>query len=234
MSEKQPSAGSKPTVKSLAEGLSDLEVRFAQLDKQSSYKRSEQERINGGTTKANARAARLERKLGSVENRLDEDENAIIKILSRLSMLAGISQSTRADVAFHEERISQVESHLSSRDNIVGVWAITICLVEAFVLASWLVLKNWHNGLGQRLNDSPSYDGLFIWLAVGAAVVITLTAILIGLFSPRPYSRHEIHTSESDAEISSETHVDTVVASSSSAKSDASEITKPYPVVATN
>lgn len=171
---------------SLSERLNALDAELGRLGDTTAAERHEAGRTRRGTTRANRRAEQAHGRLDNVEGRVStiEDragalEKASATFLDRLTTFATMFRAQRTDTARHEERISHLETRADDDGNIVGVWLGTLATVEVFILVAWLVMAGWHNGLNQRLEDTPSYDSVFIWLSIGSAVVISVVAFIV-------------------------------------------------------
>jgi hypothetical protein len=176
----------RPTVASLQERIDQLDRELGRAGRVSGFDREQAQRTARGTTRANRRAEQahtrvdgVEGRVNSLEERTGLLETASAAFIDRLTIFAGMFRTQRADTARHEERITALETVVEDDGNIAGVWLATLLTVEAFILAAWFVMAGWRNGLDQRLDQAPSYDGLFIALAVGSAIVISVVAIIV-------------------------------------------------------
>lgn len=141
---------------------------------------------------AHERVDVVEGRVNSLEESTGLLETTAVAILDRLNTFAGLFRTQRADTARHEERISNHQVRINSLEaradadgNIVGVWAVTVTIIEVFLFIAWRVMAGWKNGLGQNLGDTPSYDTLFKWLAIGSVIVLSLVAVFIHLTRSR-------------------------------------------------
>ena len=93
----------------------------------------------------------------------------------------GIVRLQSEDSADHEERISGLEvetKKLARSESVATAWLASVAAIEVFILIAWVAMKNFTGSSG-KLGDSPSYDSLFTWVAVGSFVVISIVAIII-------------------------------------------------------
>lgn len=187
-----PNQNQRPTLASVSQRIDALDAELERARRVRSYDGSESSRTRRGTTRANMRAEQAHSRVDNVEERTGLLETTTVAILDRLSLFAGMFRSQREDIAVHEQRISHHQVRISSLEdradadgNIVGVWAVTMTVIEVFIFFAWMVMKNFHNGIGQKLGDTPSYDSVFIWLAIGSGVVITVVALYIHMMRER-------------------------------------------------
>lgn len=183
-----PNQNQRPTLASVSQRIDALDAELERARAVRGQDVHEAQRTRRGATRANMRAEQAHRRVDAVEERTGLLETTAVAILDRLSVFAGFFRTQQADLADHEERITNhqvrinsLERRAEADDNIVGVWAITVTIVEVFLFLAWLVMADWKNGLNQRLADTPSYDSIFIWLAIGSAIVISLVALCIYL-----------------------------------------------------
>ena len=187
-----PNQNKRPTLESFKQRIDALDAELNRASRVRTLDSSESNRTRRGTTRANMRAEQAHSRVDGLEERTGLLETTVVAVLDRLSLFAGMFRSQREDIAVHEERISRHDTRISSLEeradsdgNIAGVWAVTITVVEVFIFLAWMVMKNFHNGLGQKLGDTPSYDSVFIWLAIGSAVVISVVALYIYMMRER-------------------------------------------------
>jgi len=236
-----PNQNQRPTLASVSQRIDALDAELERARRVRTFDSSESNRTRCGTTRANMRAEQAHQRVDDVEERTGLLETTTMAIIDRLSLFAGMFRSQREDIAAHEERISHHQVRISSLEaraeadgNIVGVWAVTMTVVEVFIFLAWMVMKNFRNGIGQKLGDTPSYDSVFIWLAIGSAVVITVVAFYIYMMRERTplASRH----SESIDTV--DTHADMLEVSDAEAPTEAmppvvvdDDETQPIPVI---
>ena len=171
----KPKPAAKPTVSSLAVQMEVLDEAIKSLDKHFS-------RQARGTELANHRAAKLERRVDNADERIGVLESTSSYVMERLTHFSGFFRTAQEDAALHEQRITKLEQSSARTDSgsIWSVWAVTLILVELFVLIAWITMAGFRNGAGQRLDDAPSYNDMFLWIGIGSAVVISGVAWLVG------------------------------------------------------
>lgn len=174
----QSKPSTKPTVSSLASQMEVLDEAIKSLDKHFS-------RQARGTELANHRAAKLERRADDTDERIGVLESTSSYVMERLTHFSGFFRTAQEDTALHEQRLTKLERSTATTDsgNIWSVWAVTLILVELFVVIAWIAMAGFRNGAGQRLDDAPSYDDVFLWVGVGSAVVISVVSLFVAYMS---------------------------------------------------
>ena len=160
----------KSAVDQLGEDLAKLSADIDQM-----------RRTARGIPRANAEAARANRGVAELGKRTDELEDGQRKLVDSNKTLMGIVRLQSEDSADHEERISGLEvetKKLARSESVATAWLASVAAIEVFILIAWVAMKNFTGSSG-KLGDSPSYDGLFAWVAVGSFVVISIVAIII-------------------------------------------------------
>jgi len=176
-SQKPTAATVKSAVDQLGEDLTRL---AADIDKMRRIQRGIP-RANAEIARTNKRVEALDGRTSKLEARADNLEYGQNKMVENHQSLMGIVRTQAEDSAMHEQRISGLETKtekLARSESVGPAWLASVVAVEAFIFIAWLAMKNFNGGNG-KLGNSPSYDSLFVWIAAGSFVVISLVAIVI-------------------------------------------------------